>query len=176
MTLGRVSMMSNGFSTPLPRAIDEENLCPASDSSLPTPQSLQTGFSLTSFFVEAIKLANLTSKLVGLLYRKTIQSGKDSTESRAEPDKDCTVELEDIINLETSWVRLYDNLPAKLRWVEEGTTASDSPDGEMAEPIMNSKSLERQRNVLHARYISATSFRPIHPDFDLSVTLTCSHS
>lgn len=161
MTLGRVSMMSNGFSTPLPQAIEEENTHPSSESSLPTPQLLQTGFSLTSFFVEAIKLAELTSRLVGLLYRKPVQSGNDITESRTELKKDGTADLEDVISLETSWSRLYDNLPAKLCWVNKTATNSDLNNGETAETITISKSIERQRNVLHARYSSTVSLHPI---------------
>jgi hypothetical protein len=149
MTLGRTPMTSNGFSIPLPRAIDDENLHPSSSS---TPQPQQFEFSPTSFFIEAIKLSEITDRMLRALYNKSITGIKSNIVNRDQGEDDYTATLDVVTNLEAACNKFYINLPAELRWAKGETTTLDPPTGQSAEPTINPTYLERQRNVLHARY------------------------
>ena len=152
MTLGRTSMASNGFTIPLPRAIDDENLHPSTSSSSPNFAQTQVGISLTSFFVEAIKLSELTDKMLKALYPEPATTGQKITVGEREGKEDSAGDFDAVMNLETILTRLYINLPPELRWEKGEANIFDPPSRPTAEPTMVSECLERQRNVLHARY------------------------
>ena len=149
MTLGRTPMTSKGFSTPLPLAIDDANLHPSSSS--PTPQPPPDGFTPTSFFVEAIKLSEITDKMLRALYNKSNTGAKKSIITRDHEEEERTAILDVVTNLEVACNKLYVGLPAELRWEKGETTAFDPPTGQSGQSVINPEYLTRQRNVLHAR-------------------------
>ena len=153
MTLGRTAMASNGYTTPFPRAIDDENLWTSASLSSYGSAKTQVRMSLTSFFVEAIKLSEVTDKMLKALYPGPGTRGGNITVGQKNGGEDSAGGFDVLLDLEATWTRLYINLPPELCWQKDGTKPFDLPERTTVEPRVGWKCLERQRNVLHARYI-----------------------
>ena len=151
MTLGRTSTTSDGHNVPFPRAVDDEELGAPESSSFPNAAQPQIGISQTSFFVEAIKLADLTGKMLKSLYSESVTKRKATAISHHDEEQNSAGKFDIIMDLERVWTSLYDNLPSVLRWRKGGASVVDPPSTPNTEPMTASKCLERQRNVLHTR-------------------------
>jgi hypothetical protein len=152
MTLGRTSAASNGHAVPLPRAVDDDDFGPSelSSSSSDVAHS-HAGIYLTSFFVEAIKLSELTGKMLGSLIPGSATRRKAVTVGQNDGDLDSAGSFDIIMDLERNLSTLYDNLPSALRWQKSGASVLVPLSTLSTEKMTGSKSLERQRNVLHTR-------------------------
>ena len=151
MTLGRKPMLCNAYSTPYPRAIDDTNLRTTSPLLNPSLTQPQAGISLTTFFIEAIKLSELTDQVIKGLYAKGSASHRISALGRGENKEDSFGSFDILLDLETKWNRLSGGLSPELRWPGIEISSCDPPRIMTTEPTMRSRRLERQTNVLHTR-------------------------
>lgn len=136
MTYGRPSMTSHLPSVPLP---GDEGLSPVGETRNP---------SLLAFYIATIELYQILDSILSDVYkawrgRSSSVPTSDSGGAIKQAGLDVVVELEEkLIDYES-------NLPSFLSWTHQSTT-----------PIVTSASdqltLHRQRNVLHARYATAT--------------------
>ena len=151
MTLGRTSAASNGYAVPFPRAVDDNEPGPSESSSSSNVAHSQMGMCLTSFFVEAIKLSELTGKMLRSLNPGSATRRKAVTVSQNDGDRDSVGSFDIIMDLERTWTSLYDNLPSALRWQKSGASVLAPLSTPSTEQMTASTRLERQRNVLHTR-------------------------
>jgi hypothetical protein len=151
MTLGHASAAPSGYAVPFPRAVDDEDLGSSESSSSSNVAHSQMGIYLTSFFVEAIKLSELTGKMLISLNPGSATRRKDTTVSRNDGDRDSVGSFDIIMDLERTWTSLYDNIPSALRWQKSGASVLAPLSPLSPEQMAAYTRLERQRNVLHTR-------------------------
>ena len=160
MTLGRPPMATNGFITTFPQAIDDRNLSASISFSSPSGVQSQVEISLTSFFVEAIKLWELTESIIKALYPNTTARYKSNLNRLSDAEENYESGFDILVNLETVWNKLRANLPQELRWSTDATRSSNTLDELMPGSETKSECLETQRKVLHTRYTSLEPYSP----------------
>ena len=145
-------MSSSGFTTTFPRAIDDENLCSSTSSFSPHSARPQVGLSLTSFFIETIKLWELTEKIVNALYPDTATRRRINNIGPTNGNDYSDAGFDVLVNLETAWTRLYNDIPPELRWSRIEANSIRSTGSSTAAPESTRKWLSSQQSVLHTRY------------------------
>ena len=134
MTLGRPMVASGLSDVPLPAAVDdqyvESGLCEQPDNSI----------SRNMFYVQTLKLYNVMGEILTQVY-KPWEDAKQNAQSGFERPRNSPINV--VIDLEYALSDFESNLPPQLHWDRSGM--------ENGEPTY----LERQRNVLHTRFVKS---------------------
>ncbi|RFU33077.1 hypothetical protein B7463_g3284, partial [Scytalidium lignicola] len=143
MTLGRPMSLSDEWPVQLPRAIDDRYI---ESTSLICHQPPDV-FSRTSFFIHTIKLYKILGRILTSVYNPA--SGGKTPVERA-----LSSPLDTIVKMDCALSDFESNIPPELYWMNR-------KEGEFS-PV-----LERQTNVLHARFLHLRIilYRPIFTQF-----------
>lgn len=132
MTYGRPSMTSHLPSVPLPEA---EGSSPVGETRNP---------SLMAFYIATIELYQILDSILSDVYNAWRGRSSNTITSRSAATKQAGLDV--VIDLEERLFEYESNVPSFLSWVRQSTPAVDS----------DQVILDRQRNVLHARYVTIT--------------------
>ncbi|KIW44027.1 uncharacterized protein PV06_05070 [Exophiala oligosperma] len=139
MTLGRPPTLHNVNVLPLPRPIDDVYLVPGTRSC----EQPEGHMAVTAFNVENLKLAKLLGNILEKIYHTASSQSSPGPWLNENPAPSAVHrDISAIMHMDSCLKQFADNLPEALRWDGNASILSEGD-----------SVLQRQRNVLQARFI-----------------------